>query len=498
MWNRAAGHAKLDRLPKQSLYYHSGISKMASESTQAAKSKNNRFEFEAKPPIETALLSELIKHLEAEVQKLNGEQFTARTLKRTLDFLQRSIGVVVAHNDDPLPMSLLRTVRLLFLTDLNSNRNVFRLLAPPATVEEATMEFSTVTTVPRDKDADTLVKGLIETLALDIDPVRVQMLSKLLGDREAHSVAEKLLLHAERTNDEVSMIFRDGLGANDAVLARAFCHAAKEMDQLRMERTADLSPPASEAMYTYLQTLPFRHFIQHYPKHLEETRIQLDIVDIRDDAEHFCSLAAKDAPWHRGPSKRIFSVNTFHHLLSGWPDEMCGLVGKATGIPTTIKQLKGHEDRAKSLLVSYAYRSFDCTDPSATVLTVYDVVAALASFRYQHAEGQEYKPYWHGQTDQGKSPQRLFDKGLDPQDPHQHQGVMQIYLNRFYEYQAAFNGTTESYHAWMQYQSAVLQAYQSVLDLKDVAAISIALAGLNFYCVNIAKDYVINHLSSEM
>ncbi|HEL3840449.1 TPA: hypothetical protein UMY98_000316 [Stenotrophomonas maltophilia] len=471
---------------------------MATQLTPSAQTRNNRFEFEARAPIETAPLSELIKHLEAEVQKLNGEQLTARTLKRTLDFLQRSIGIEISESEAPLPVSLLKTVRLLFLTDLNSNRNVFRLLTPPATAEEATMEFSTVTTVPRDKDADTLIKGLIETLALDIDPVRVQMLSKLLGDREAHSVAEKLLLHAERTNDEVSKIFRDGLGENDAVLARAFYHAAKEMDQLRVERTDDLNPPASEAMYTYLQTLPFRHFIQHYPKHLEETRIQLDIVDIRDDAEHFCQLAAKDAQWHHGPSKRIFSVNTFHHLLSGWPDELCELVGKATGIPTTIKQLKGHEDRAKRLLVSYAYRSFDCTDPSATVLTVYDVIAALASFRYQQAEGQEYKPYWHGQTDQGKSPQRLFDKGLDPQDPHQHQGVMQIYLNRFYEYQAAFNGTTESYYAWMQYQSAVLRAYQSALDLNDVVAISTALAGLNFYCVNIANDYVIDHLSSRI
>ncbi|WP_313207287.1 hypothetical protein [Stenotrophomonas sp.] len=470
---------------------------MAQEPTRTPLATNPKFQFSAADPSETATLGELAKHLEAEVGKVNGEQITPAALKRTLDFLQKSIGVEVAGNNQSLPISTLKTVRLLFLTDLESSRNVLAMLTPPETADDATMQFSSVTTIPRDKDADTLIKGLSETLELEIDPERVRMFARLLGDREAHSVAEKLLLHVERTNDEVSAIFREHFRGDDAALAQAFCHIAMQMDQFRVERTEDLNPPASEAMYTYLQTLPFRHFIQHYPIHLQETRIQHDIGDIHDVADRFCRLAAGDAQWHHGPSSRVFSVSTFHHLLSEWPDQMCDLVAKATSIATNIKQLKGHEDRARRLLVSYAYRSFDCTDPSACVLTVYDVVAALASFRYQQAEGGEYQPYWHGQTAQGKSPQRLFDKGLNPRDPHQHQGVMQIYLNRFYEYQAAFSGTTESYHAWMRYQVAVLGAYLSVVDLKDITAISAGLSTLNFYNVNLAKDMAIEHYRME-
>ncbi|CAD0303612.1 hypothetical protein LYZ86_11000 [Xanthomonas hortorum pv. cynarae] len=468
---------------------------MALEANQPEPAKSLPFQFCPIAPSETATLSELVKHLDTEVQKVSAEPVTSRTLKRTLDFLQKSIGVCIAGNNEPLQMSTLKTIRLLFLTDLGSDRNLFRLLTPPEADDEATMEFSTATTIPRDQEASKLIQGLTANLALEIEPVRVQMLSRLLGDREAHSLAEKLLLHVERTNDEVSATLREGLFGDDTLLALAFGHMAKLMDQFRVQQKEELNTPANEAMYTYLLTLPFRHFIQHYPKHLEHTRIQLDIGDIRNDAEHFCRLASGDSQWHHGPSNRVFSVNTFHHLLLECPDQMCDLVSKATSTATTIKQLRGHEDRAKRLLISYEYRSFDCNDPDAAMLTVYDIVAAFSSFRYQQADGQEYKPYWHGQTDQGKSPQRLFDKGMHPKDPHQHQGVAQIYLNRFYEYQAAFNGTTRSYRARLQYQTARLQAYQSALELKDIAAISMALTTLNFYCVGAAKDYVIEHLT---
>jgi len=470
---------------------------MASEATKPKQAQSLGFQFHPIDSSETATLGELVRCLSAEVKKLNGEPITSKTLKRTLDFLHKCIGVRVVSSDEALPISALKTIRLLYLTDLRCERNLLRLLTPPQADDEATMEFSTVTTIPRDEEASKLIKELIDTLALEIDPVRTQMFSRLLGDREAHSVTEKLLLHIERTNEEVSGTLREGFSGDEALLALAFDHMTKLMDKFRVEQKEELNTPANEAMYTYLQTLPFRHFIQHHSKHLEHTRIQLDIGDIRNDAKHFCRLAAGDAQWHHGPSDRVFSINTFHHLLFARPDWMCDLVSKATGIETTIKQLKGHLKRARALLISYAYRSFDCTDPSAPVLTVYDIVAALASFRYQQAEGEDYKPYWHGQTEQGKDPQRLFDKGLRSKDPYQHQGVAHIYLNRLYEYQAAFEGTTVSHRAWMQYQIAALRAYQSVLELKDTVAISMALMALNFYCVGAAKDYVIEHLTTS-
>lgn len=455
------------------------------------------FHFSPSAAARTATLTDLIDALNDEVVKENGELITIRSLKRTLEFVRSTIGVDVSGRAQPLPLPVLKTIRLLFLADHNHSKNVLRLLSPPQEEDSASMEFSTVTTVPRDTDAYELIQTLCDSLAMEIDPSRLSALKQMVFRRHKHSVAEELLLHVERTNDEVSQILHEAFGMREAILVIAFDSITEHLDQFRVGLMEEMPSSAEEAMYIYLQTLPFRHFIQHYPRHLEATRIHGEIGSIQDDAERFCQVAAHGAQYHHGPADRVFSISTFHCLLLEHSEAMCDLVQKATGIPTTVRQLQTHRDRVRPLLTSYAYRSFDCTDPDATVLSVYDVVAAFCSFRYQQERGQDYKPYWHGQTDQGKNPQRLFDKGLSDDQPYQHQGVMQIYLNRFYEYQAIFTGTIGSYQSWMRYQVAVLGAYRSVLDLKNIAAIATGLNTLNFYCVTLAKDLVIDHYRGD-
>ena len=49
----------------------------------------------------------------------------------------------------------------------------------------------------------------------------------------------------------------------------------------------------------------------------------------------------------------------------------------------------------------------------------------------------------------------------------------------------------------MRYQTAVLGAYRSVLDLKSITAIATGLNTLNFYSVNLAKDVAIEHYRME-
>lgn len=468
----------------------SKISAMPRATSSNAKPQARTFEFETSRADEFGTLGELMTSLEAELEKPNGEPITSKSLKRTTDFLRSSIGLSIDSKQMPLPLLALKTARLVFLADLKSKRNVIRMLSPPQSTGEATMEFSTVTTTPRDREAAEIIERLAATLALEIDPSRVSMFSRLIGEAENQSVTEKLLLHAERTNDAVTHILSDGLSGTQCSLAASYEHMANQLNMLCIQRSDERRAPANEALYCYLQTLSFRHFITHYPRHLQETLIKSEIGDIRSEAERFCRIVTGDAQWHHGPDDQVFSVNTSHCLLDEWPEEVSHLVHSATGIPTTSRQLRPHATRCKAILASYAYRSFDCADSNAPILSVYDVIAALASSRYQQEEGEDYKPYWPGQTDQGKSPQRLFDKGLDPDDPHQHQGVHQIYLNRFYEYQASFNGTANSNHAWMRYQMALHRAYQAILELQDIVAITMGLTALNFYCVNQANDFV--------
>lgn len=472
-------------------------SNMPNNPAKSTSTKAVSFEFSTGDVAETSTLSDLVHQLDVELQKLNGEAISIRSLKRTLDFLQSSIGISINDKHELIPLSTLRTVRLLFLLSQQSSRNVFRLLAPPDANAGATMEFSTVTTIPRDVESSEIIQRLIETLESSINPTLVQLFSRLTGGPEDHSSAENMLLLVEHTNDEVRHSLRDGKCESETSLKMAFDHLAKLLEHRHLEKAQDWVTPANEALYVYLKTLPFRHFVQHHTRHLANTKIRINTGDIREDAIRLCQLIVDDPQRTPSPTDYLFSVNNFHRIALGWPDSMCALIHKATGIATTTRQLKSHMVRAKVLLASYALRSSDCTDPDASVITIYDVVAALSSFRYQQEAGDEYKPYWHGQTDQGKNPQRLFDKGLDAKDPHQHQGVMHIYLNRFYEYKASFEGNTESHRAWMRYQTAILRSYQSAFELNDIISSTLALKAIDFLAIIEAKDLAIGNLATN-
>lgn len=309
---------------------------MATNQLLADSTAPSLFELKSDEGGKTATLGDLIESLDGEVNKLNGERITAKTLQRTLDFLRKSIGVSVVHKDQPLPLALIKTIRLLFLTDLNESRNVFGLLAPPETDAHTTMEFSTVTTIPRDPGANAVLESLCSALANEIEPSKLRSMSLMVSRKEQHSVAEELLLHVERTNDEVSHSLQDAFGADEALLTEALDSLTGQLNVFRVGLMDGVSPTAIEAMYVYLQTLPFLHFVRHYPIHLDKTRISGGIGCIQDDAVRFCDLATNGAQHQHGPASRVFSVNTFHHLLSAHPKEMCELVRKATGITLSL------------------------------------------------------------------------------------------------------------------------------------------------------------------
>ncbi|MGY1530867.1 hypothetical protein [Luteimonas sp. A649] len=457
-------------------------------------SRVSRYDFQRTEDLGT--LRDLIANLNAQHAKASGEPITPKSLKRTLVFISQAIGIEVASADQELPLSTLRTIKMFYVEDANSNSNVIRLLAPPSSSDGATMEFSTVTTIPRDRDASALIRSMVQILSIDIDPEKIKLFSRMLGDKKLHTTAEKLLLHAEHANDQVTHILTGELAGNHEKLARAYRTLSDLMDSIHIRRTDESTTAASESAFVYLETLAFRHFVQKYPRHAEEIRIKHDIGDFYEGASKLCALVSEDRHSELSPFDQQFTLNNFHHLVLGWPKEVTSLVKVATGFETTPRQLEDHIIRAKALLSSYAYRSLDSTDADASILSVCDIVAALCSFRYQQKVRTEYKPYWHGQVDQGKDPQRLFDKGLRKSDPHQHQGVLQIYLNRFYEFQAAFTGTTEVHQAWVQYQGSRTKAYLRIIQLNDIVAMVTGVMGINFLCLDKAKDIVIDHLHS--
>ena len=232
---------------------------------------NSTFDFRASEEANT--LGSLLAELNAQYYKESGEPITARDLRRTLEFLEQSIGIKVKGSTQRIPVSTLKTIKLLYVKGTNSGKHLLGLLAPPSE-GKATMEFSTGTTIPRDKDAAALITSLTQSLSIEVDPVKLKLFYRMLGNKDLHTSAEKLLLHSERTNDEVRHILTSEIFGDDHTLASAYSKLSKLLDSIGVRRTADSDTPANEALFVYLETLAFQHFARHYPSHLKDVMTQ--------------------------------------------------------------------------------------------------------------------------------------------------------------------------------------------------------------------------------
>lgn len=132
------------------------------------------------------------------------------------------------------------------------------------------------------------------------------MFSRLLGDRDSHSVTERLLLHFERTNDELAEVLRQGLDEDESMVTIALSEIASIMDNFDVEQTEDLRTPANEAMYTYLQTLPFRHF-RSPPPDLQASRYSAAPSDLSASFATAIATTSASAPSDLRPASAASS-----------------------------------------------------------------------------------------------------------------------------------------------------------------------------------------------
>ncbi|WP_442682287.1 hypothetical protein ACSBPQ_11575 [Stenotrophomonas sp. JC08] len=88
------------------------------------------FDFRASEEANT--LGSLLAELNAQYYKESGEPITARDLRRTLEFLEQSIGIKVKGSTQRIPVSTLKTIKLLYVKGTNSGKHLLGLLAPRA------------------------------------------------------------------------------------------------------------------------------------------------------------------------------------------------------------------------------------------------------------------------------------------------------------------------------------------------------------------------------
>lgn len=445
----------------------------------ATKSKDGytpRFDFGSNIDPEnnrTGTISELLTEINRGYNPRSGEPANFKSLKPTRDLINKVTRINFRRATDQIPLSALKTIKLLFMTNHESKQmNLFSRIEPPAISGKPTMDSATGTSIARDKDGAAVIQTLSSQLALEIEADKLESFHDLLKNSGKRSAAEELNAHIERTNDEIYRLLTSRLGNDNIRLANACYRLAKKIDDVRYTKAEDAGPlPLNEAIFAHLQGLGFVHFALHHRDFIKKIRVSQTIHSIDTEVNALCQTLSDVKGATILPDERTFSVNNFHHLVAGYHLEFASLIRAATKLDTRKQTLFENTLRAKRILASHGYRCYEETDLDAQLLSVFDIVAALCSVRYQQEVKTEYEPKWVGQVSQGKNPQRHFDKAIDLDDPYQHQGVFQIYAYRFSEYLAAFTKKTESNNAWMAYQVSRFDAYTEILQLNDLNGI---------------------------
>jgi hypothetical protein len=446
----------------------------------------------------TGTIAELLKEINLEYNPKSGEPANFRSLKRVLDLIQELTGEPVPSSTAPVALSALKAIKLLFLANHKSTRkrHLIGLIEPPSAATPATMEFCTGTTVSRDKEGAEIINSLIDALAREIDPAKLNQLAELAEPTETATFAEAFISHIERTNDVVYRILSDDV-ADSRGQANAYYALSRSIDPMRYRRSHDERFPVHETVHCHLLTLGLQHFILHHRAFIRSTLSKSGINPIEEQCTHLCNTLGEIRNAPVDPREKLLSVNEFPTLVAVFHKELNALVKAATGLDTRKERFFENIPLAQAILASYGYRSHDESSLEVRLLSIFDIVAALCSVRHQQEAGTEYVPYWPGQKSPGTSPQAMFKKGMRKADPHQHQGVAQIYLYRFGEYQATFANAIESYRAWMAYQISRLDGYARILQIREIGGIVASARHFDEMCLQEAKRIAFEHASRK-
>ena len=131
----------------------------------------------------------------------DGDALNTKSLQRTLKFVRQVTGRSFSGTKKALPLSTLKTIKLLYNSNESSDRHLFNFLAPPKN-GRPTMEFSTGSSIARDKTGAAIIRSLSDRLAREIDQQKIESFNALFPN------AEDLQRHIEKVDDVDCCRFR--------------------------------------------------------------------------------------------------------------------------------------------------------------------------------------------------------------------------------------------------------------------------------------------------
>lgn len=440
-------------------------------------------------------ISELLREING-VKKAGRGENVGGVEKKDLGTVLRGIESVIQRrlgdSREKLTVVELKVIKLLYRLTKGRSSHLFGLIAPPA--DNASLEFGDAyrdrrieepnSNDTRIEENELLIADLIAYLSVEIPETTFNAIHVLLLNYS------KLLEAIVIENDEILHPIREVCQAIEEDPAPAYLSLAQIIDLYRSLEPSARPNPCDEALYTYLRSLHFQHFVDGYAGIVEKAMIVEGIKPIRLEMERFCMELSGGNMIPVDLNTPITSIDGFPALVKRQSTIFRSLIKAATGLATRDDALDDICSHASKILNAYMWVQFQGKDLRRQCISVTDCLAALIAIRHQQSVKTSYKPRWFGLKDVGASPLRYFDRERSVSDlqatDYIPEGVSQLLYQRFCQIHMLLIGDQERHYSWMLFQLARLNQYAKCMQSNNISDISKSINHLNSFCSNIS------------
>ena len=448
------------------------------------------------------------------LREINGAKKTGRGEnvggKEKKDFgtvfkgIEATVNRRIGDSAGEMTVADLKVVKLLYRITKERATHLFGLIAHPAHAG-ATLEFRDSFLDRQVEDPSSNDKRIEENELLIAD--LTAYLSVEIPQLTFKAIHTQLLTHSKLLecivieNDDILHPIRVACASLRCDPANAYFFLAQQIQLYSNGESSTRPNPLDEALYTYLRSLHFQHFVGGYADIVGKAIVSEEIKPIRLDIERFCDELAEANMLPMDPNTPITSVEEFPALVKKQSKRFRSLIKSATGLATRDDALDDICNHASKILSAYMWVQFTEKDLRKECISVADCLASLIAVRHQQSVKTNYKPRWFGLKDVGDSPLRYFDRERSVSDlqatDYIPEGVNQLLYQRFCQIHLLLIGNQDRHESWMTFQVARLRQYAQCMQSNNVLEIILSVNHLNAFCSDISNLLALQILKSE-
>lgn len=415
----------------------------------------------------------------------NGTAVTFDSLNGVLAFLDEVTDMGTPNLAQNVPLSTLKTIKLLYVTNDDKDTQLFRLLKSPLRGGKPTLEFYTTESSLRNQKGVAIVGRLLSTLSTEVDPAVLRKVDVSL------LTYPKLLECIAEENLEILEPIHARHRGHPASITKAFIRLAESLNSYESTKPKTRRP-IHEAVYIYLRALPLLHFVKE-DQYIDGLALVKEPINaVLNEIELFYSKVFGTTDTENWHNKPIMSVKSFPLFVDANALELAKLIQRATGISSERRDIMKIRNASSKVLCTYVFHEWNIIPLDTVNISVIDCIAALCTIRHQQKVKTKYSAYWQGQTQQdiGTSILRQMDDSRGPEELFEHDyiphGINQIMFRRFSQFYAAFTGQLDRYLAWKKLEAVRLSKYAECYLSNNVYDSDNAVTRFYFHCKHAA------------